>query len=498
MNFSNTLASPLNSQGIRRPAGRQRAVPAIILCLLLAACGTAKPIGVVGHVQGFGGMVAADEPRAAMLGRSVLSAGGSATDAAVAMSFAMSVTLPSEVGLGAGGVCLVYDRQQEKTEVIDFVAPPTGASAAESAIPALPRGMYALHARYGKLKWEQLLAEAEGMARLGVPVSRALGQQLAGASLTDENARRIFTRPDGQPLAEGDTLIQPDLGATLARLRVRGVGDFYAGNWSADLANAAKDAGVSLTPEALRGFTAQWKAPVEVAYGNNVALFPPSPAAGSLEAEWWAALARDGAYASADAAGRPPLLAKTESRGFAGQTGAGLQGAVSGSGLVAIDGEGSAVACSLSLNKTFGSGRILPGTGILLAARPAGAGQGPYGAMLGVNRNSNEFRYAAAVGSGATASTSLLEVSLATLIGQVPLPQAIAAPRLSAVNDVVRVEPGNPAAGSLEHGGLKVEQAPLPGRVNAIVCGSGNPNSERCAVATDPRGYGLAATMGGG
>src|SRR5690606_16144077 len=114
------------------------------------------------------------EPRAALVARDVLAAGGTAADAAAAGYFALSVTLPSSVGLGGGGACAVYDRRANVGEIIEFPAVASGTEANAVAIPAAPRGMFALHARYGRMPIDQLILPAERLARFGEPVSRAL------------------------------------------------------------------------------------------------------------------------------------------------------------------------------------------------------------------------------------------------------------------------------------------------------------------------------------
>ncbi|MHA1113773.1 MAG: gamma-glutamyltransferase, partial [Alphaproteobacteria bacterium] len=87
--------------------------------LTLTACGSSDtPVGEIGAVEGFLGGVTADAPRAALIGRETLSAGGTAMDAAVAMYFAMAVTLPDAAGLGGGGVCLIHDNATALTETL--------------------------------------------------------------------------------------------------------------------------------------------------------------------------------------------------------------------------------------------------------------------------------------------------------------------------------------------------------------------------------------------
>ncbi len=90
--------------------------------LLLGACEQSEP-GIFAPVEGFAGVVTGDEPRAVLIGREVLGNGGTAVDAAVAMYFAMAVTLPSRVSLGGGGVCVLFQGREKRGHAIEFVEP---------------------------------------------------------------------------------------------------------------------------------------------------------------------------------------------------------------------------------------------------------------------------------------------------------------------------------------------------------------------------------------
>ena len=252
-------------------------------------------------------MVATDDPAAARAARNILNAGGRAADAAVALGFALGVTLPSSAGLGGGGACIVH-AAHEQTEVLDFRA--RAASDGDAAVPALARGLFALHAKYGKLPWAQVIVPAENLARFGHAVSRTLAHDLIedGAALaSDREALDAFMSPRRQLLQAGETVMSTALAATLERLRVQGGGAFgseqiYVPMW-------VPAAGVDR--ESIRIF----ELPGDIARSST----------------------------------------PNEEKG------------VGTTSFVVADSEGNAVACVLSMGRAFGLGRIAKGSGFLLA-----------------------------------------------------------------------------------------------------------------------------------
>jgi len=425
--------------------------------LALAGCGNARnllggtpavPAGTPGFVQGFLGGVAAEEPQAASVARNVLSAGGNAVDAAVAAGFAMSVTLPSRVGIGGGGACLVFDARRNATEAVLFLpgANPGAGGDRPAAIPLLARGLFALHTRIsGGRPFEELIAPAEQLARFGAPMSRALHGDLTavrGPLFADAEARATYGTPDGGVIPVGGSFRNPALSATLTQLRSSGVGDMHQGNLARRIEElSGRAGGGTLTLEALRPALPRLVEPVVMdGRGGDRIAFLPAEADGGQAA---AAQAFRALAAGQAPAPQPALLPAS-------------------AGLMVYDRSGNAVSCAFTLNNLFGTGRTMPGMGFLLAAAPQ-PGRAPLlSAALAWSPNLRAFRLAAA-GSGQGAA-----------------PLAVAAPA-----HAVLIQGAAPAAA--------VAAAPEPGRVQLGACARYLPGLEgACTTVTDPRGAGVA------
>ena len=518
-----------------------RALLAVPVVAALSACGESKPVGAIGYVKGFGGMAVADDPRAALAARDILSAGGTAADAAVSMYFTMAVTQPATASLGGGGACMIFSKDRKKVEALDFIAPPSASSGQiPTAVPANVRGFYALHAKYGKFRWEQLLNDPERLARTGVPVSRALAADLvrAGQMIGNDPAmRRIFVS-GGQILTEGQTLTQTDLATTLSWIR-RAPGDLYVGAHAREVAEGASRAGGSLSLDDLRDMRPAFRDALTVVIGEDTAFFAPPPATGSASAaQITAELA--GRWKNAEAEERPHLLLEASARSMADRSrwmlpngwdktgnSAALSGkteaealmkdyspsqhvpvtagksndAIPAATFAALDSYGNAVACGVTTYGLFGVGRMIPNTGIILAGSPGtSAGPAAVSPILVANTNAVEFRLALTASGGVTAGSSAANVLLATLVENKSLDAAIAAPRIhhSGQPDLAFTESGDrifdPAP--LVKRGHEVKPVALPSRVNGMLCRSGTANFNTCSVVTDPRGFGLAQMVG--
>ena len=413
--------------------------------VLCVACGSVgPPEGQVGFVENNFGGVVSDEPRSALVGRDILSAGGNAADAAVAIYFAMSVTYPGAATLGGGGICVVYRGDQEAVETIDFRPLLFGAGKRTVMIPGAVRGMFALHARYGRLKWEALLLPAERLARFGNPVSRAFARQIGGLSegaLVDSDFWRFFA-PRGKPAVEGEVLRQEELSAILATVRLRGPGAFYSGDLAGTLAtDLGIMAGIQVPVDVFRTYRPKWLKTMVLDVGKNELHFPAGPS-GERAAAIWRALA--------------------DSRPLSAQ---GLQVLSDSAGFVVIDQQGGAVSCVVSANGAVGAGRIIGRTGIIAAAPPRGDAF-PGLPMVIINKPLKDARGAAAGSGGGAGILRVLQAASRIFTGDSNVDRALAT---------------LPGTGNAK------------GRVNAIFCPQGARGEPGlCRFANDPAGHGLA------
>ena len=461
---------------------------AVSLSLGLGGCGTIHsvrktilggPLDPGEHLKGFIGGVVADEPLAALAAREVLATGGNAADAAVTLGFMLSATLPSRASLGGGGACIAYQTgyaspNHGTPEAILFTprAPATNAGDRPAAVPMLARGLYLLSARYASRNFADLLAPSIQAAQNGFSISRALGRDLAqvqGPLLGDPNAAAIFA-PGGQPLGEGARLIQTDLASTLTQLSRAGVGDLYQGLLGQRLTEASVEAGGPITQYDLRRSVASLGNPILVKDGPDQVAFLPPPADGGL-----GAAAAFLSYVRSNTVSQSMVdqSIATVATWRSGQAGHDpltlLQGApVSGTlpalpastSFVVVDRKGGAVACAITMENLFGTGRVASGLGIVLGASPAVKPSALLTAAVAWNGGRDAFR-AAAASSGQNA---------AAVAGAIGIGEAI-------TGDLPPHVP-----------------VPDPGRLNAIGCTQYLPgNDESCRFFSDLRNAGLAA-----
>jgi gamma-glutamyltranspeptidase/glutathione hydrolase len=463
-----------------------------------------------------------------LVARDVLANGGNAADAAVAAYFALAVTLPSAAGLGGGGVCLVHDAGKKTTDVFDFL--PRAATGGLVAVPGNVRGMAAINARYGKLPWAQLVTPGANLAGTGTAISRALATELqaAGSRLgEDPQMAAIFTKNGGVPRGETDNLRQVDLGAVLERIRVGGINEFYSGQLGRNLSDAAQSIGAPLTIDDLRASKTVVYPPAAIDTGQQKLFFPAPPSSGGVLAaqmvealddidagnpaevakainglvadrQGWMKPGGDAAKAAGDLTDSDHVSAAVGARLDA--PGAAMQENPSATGIVTMDAAGQGVACEFTMNAPFGSARIAPGTGIILAPAPneRGAGFSALGPIMQASNDSGRLYFLAAGGGGAPADIAKAMLFHSVVREEQALDNAMAQGRMFADGaGTVYVEDALAGAqGAIAGAGFKVEHADKLGKVNAIYCPESTPDDpDSCVLRNDFRGSGLLTSV---
>ncbi len=480
------------------------------------------------------------------IGRDVIGNGGTAGDAAVAMYFAMTVTLPSRVGVAGGGVCIAhnsglgYTKSAPFVEVFQFLPDP-----ATPELPQLagPRAMAVMHARHGAQRWELLLNDAERLARLGNGVSRAFAVDLASAAdFVSANPALLaaFSNRSKTLAREGDVITLSELSGLISGLRRQGAGYLYSGAFANRFVEAANGVGSPITVQQLRDTLPVVVPPLAVPYGDNVAYFPPPPGGGgALSAQMWGMMTEVENYGGASQVDRVHMMAEAGQRAFAARGGWMRGGGVDSNELVAepqlerlmagyssrqhnpaaesattplsatsnpftagfvvADRWSSAVACSFTMNGLFGDGRMVPGTGVMLPKAPV-LGADNLAAAIISNPFNGTVYFAGTASGGLAAPAALTRLMLETQSNGNDLEAAVAAPRVINVGvpDITYYEPSLDSAtlAALRQRGHNLAAESGVGRATALLCPGGLRNEpDSCQVARDKRGFGLAVRV---
>jgi gamma-glutamyltranspeptidase/glutathione hydrolase len=277
--------------------------------LLLLLTGTLLFPGCLsGHLgkdnsdQYHNGMVVCAYPDAAQAGLNILKKGGNAVDAAVAVQFALAVTLPEAGNIGGGGF-MVYRPANGEANTLDFrekapamanqnmfldsagnVIPNMSLLTHQaSGVPGSVDGMVEAHRKYGHLKWEELVQPAIDLARNGFKITKHLANDLnrTGAEFRKLNEGKNYLIKDGQ-WQEGDLLVQEDLAKTLEQIRDKGRAGFYEGKVADELVNEMQSGKGLISKADLQNYHAIWRKALTGSYKGYKIITMPPPSSGGV------------------------------------------------------------------------------------------------------------------------------------------------------------------------------------------------------------------------
>jgi gamma-glutamyltranspeptidase/glutathione hydrolase len=262
---------------------------------------TARPV-VARH-----GMVVSQEAEASRVGLDILKRGGNAVDAAVAVGFALAVTLPRAGNLGGGGFMLIHRADRHETIAIDYreTAPSMTTkdvfldangeanpfksrySGLAIGVPGTVAGLELAWRKYGsgQFSFAELIAPAAALAHRGLTVDGDVEDSIpyARANLARHPASaKIYLRPDLSAPVAGDHINLDDLAATLDTIAARGAEGFYKGPVAEKIVASVREMGGRMTLDDLAHYRAVEREPVRGTYrGHEIVSMPPPSSGGA-------------------------------------------------------------------------------------------------------------------------------------------------------------------------------------------------------------------------
>ncbi|WP_104204635.1 gamma-glutamyltransferase family protein [Billgrantia saliphila] len=245
------------------------------------------------------GMVATSQPLGAQAGMQILQQGGNAVDAAIATAAALTVVEPTSNGLGSDAFAIVWI--DGKLHGLNASGPAPRAATIEAVralghermpeqgvvpvtVPGAPAAWAALSERFGKLPFTDLLAPAIALAEEGFPVSPTVNRMWEEAFEayrgSDDPALKPWFdafAPDGRAPRPGERWAAPDHGRTLRAIAATNGEAFYRGELAERIDAFFREHGGLLRREDLATFEPEWVEPIRTRYrGHDIWEIPPN------------------------------------------------------------------------------------------------------------------------------------------------------------------------------------------------------------------------------
>lgn len=276
--------------------------------LFLNACTQLAPTQVELNASAKYGQqaVAMPDQFAAQVALDVLNKGGNAIDAAIAAQFSLAVTFPEAGNIGGGGFMLIH--YGGKNDFIDYRE--TAPSQAHrdmylddkgdvkqteslfgvlaSGVPGTVSGMWEAHKKYGSLPWASLVQPSVSLAEDGfiVPEKLAIGISRYIKELETRNLALNFGDYFASAKA-GEVFKQPELAATLMRIRDHGKQGFYSGKTAALIAQFMQAEGGLISKQDLASYESKWREPIVSNWREYEVVSAAPPSSGGIAVAQW-------------------------------------------------------------------------------------------------------------------------------------------------------------------------------------------------------------------
>lgn len=247
-------------------------------------------------------MVVSAHPEATDVGLQILKKGGNAVDAAVAVQFALAVVYPNAGNIGGGGF-LVYRSAEGETAALDFrekapakasrdmylgadgnaIADKSLYGHLAAGVPGSVDGMVKAHAKFGRLKWEEVVQPAVNLAKNGFKLTEMQASELNGhqEDFKKYNPGKSYFQ-NGDEYKAGDLVIQEDLAKTFELIRDHGRAGFYEGTVAAQIQTEMEKGGGLISMDDLKNYQAVWRQPVTGQYKDYKIITMPPPSSGGI------------------------------------------------------------------------------------------------------------------------------------------------------------------------------------------------------------------------